>query len=31
MMLEKEGFLHAIIAALLALLILGFFYRMGFD
>jgi hypothetical protein len=28
-MLGKESFLHAIIGALLALLILGFFYWMG--
>jgi hypothetical protein len=29
--LEKESVLHAIIGALLALLILGFFYWMGLD
>jgi hypothetical protein len=29
--LGKGRFLHAIIGALLALLILGFFYWMGFD
>jgi hypothetical protein len=28
-MFGKEGFLHAIIGSLLALLILGFFYWMG--
>jgi hypothetical protein len=31
MMLGKERFLHAIIGALLALLILGFFFWMGFN
>jgi hypothetical protein len=31
MMIGKERFLHAIIGALLALLILGFFFWLGFD
>jgi hypothetical protein len=31
MMIGRERVLHAIIGALLALLILGFFYWMGFD
>jgi hypothetical protein len=30
-MLGKDRFLHAIIGALLALLILGFFFWLGFD
>jgi hypothetical protein len=30
-MIGKERFLHAIIGVLLALLILGFFFWMGFD
>ena len=31
MIFGKEGLLHAIIGVLLALLILGFLYRMGID